>query len=53
MSPDSAAPKPSDASRLVVVGAGPAGMATAITLAERGLKAVSYTHLTLLTKRIV
>ena len=38
MSPDSAAPKPSDASRLVVVGAGPAGMATAITLAERGLK---------------
>ena len=30
-------PVASDAPRLVVVGAGPAGMATAITLAERGL----------------
>jgi len=37
MSPDSPEPTPSDASRLVVIGAGPAGMATAITLAERGL----------------
>ena len=38
---------------VLVVGAGAGGLATAITAKMHGLEAVSYTHLTLPTKRIV